>query len=221
MNCQEFWNTLPRQGREITGEQARHAAECASCAAQWEPHRSLAAGLQSLGEEWRRCEAPARVEAGLSAAFRAHSRVQGRRSAVHSWWTPVLAWASAAAAMIAMAAFLVRGYQPGAPKPQNVAVPHHTAQAGAEIAALQAADYDADDASSILGEGFVRLPNAPRIEPDEQVNLVRAEVPGSDIIAMGLAVSEDRASEPVLADFAFGSDGMPRAVRLVTAGGTF
>ena len=50
---------------------------------------------------------------------------------------------------------------------------------------------------------------------------LRAEVPGSDIIAMGLAVSEDRASEPVLADFAFGSDGMPRAVRLVNAGGTF
>jgi hypothetical protein len=89
------------------------------------------------------------------------------------------------------------------------------------VASVQTPDDDADDDSSVLGEGFVRLPNAPRIEPDEQVDLVRAEVPGSDIIALGLAVSEDRASEPVLAEFAFGSDGMPRAVRVVTPGGTY
>jgi hypothetical protein len=95
------------------------------------------------------------------------------------------------------------------------------AQPGLEVASIQTPDYEADDASSVLGEGFVRLPNTPRIEPDERVDLVRAEVPASDIIALGLAVNEDRPSEPVLADIAFGSDGMARAVRVVNQGGTF
>jgi hypothetical protein len=123
--------------------------------------------------------------------------------------------------MIALAAVLVHGYQPASMKPENVVAPHRLAQPSMQVASVQTPDDDADDDSSVLGEGFVRLPNAPRIEPDEQVDLVRAEVPGSDIIALGLAVSEDRASEPVLAEFAFGSDGMPRAVRVVTPGGTY
>jgi hypothetical protein len=207
---------MPQRGREVTEEQTRHLAECGACAAQWEPHRSLAAGLQSLVEEWRREEAPARVETGLSAAFRAQAAFQGRRPARQSWWTPVLVWASAAAAMIAMAAFLVRGYQPVSRKPDTVAAPHRMAQTGMEIATAQGtADDDADDDSSILGEGFIRLPNAARIQPNEDFNVVRVEVPGSDMIALGLSVSEDRASETVVADLALGSDGMARAVRFV------
>jgi hypothetical protein len=90
-----------------------------------------------------------------------------------------------------------------------------------EVATLPPADADSDDDSSVLGDGFVRLPNAPRIEPNEDFNVVRVEVPGSAMIAMGVPVSEDRAAETVLADVALGSDGTARAVRLIADGGTF
>jgi hypothetical protein len=164
------------------------------------------------------------VEAGLTAAFRSHASFRVRRPARHWWLTPVFAWASTAAAMIAMAVFLLRGFAPTAVKPSTVAVPRHAAQSTMEWAAVQmptAADADQDEDSAGLGDGFIRLPNATRIEPNEDVNVVRVEVPGSAMIAMGLPVSEDRASETVLADVALGPDGMARAVRLVNEGGTF
>ena len=72
----------------------------------------------------------------------------------------------------------------------------------------------------VLGEGFIHLPNAPRIDPNEDFNVVRVEVPGSAMIAMGIAMSEDRAAENVVADVALASDGTARAVRLVSDDGT-
>lgn len=223
MNCQEFWNALPRQGRNVTPEQASHVAECPACAVQWESHSSLGAGLRSLAEELRRVEAPPRVEAGLIAAFRSQARSQGRHAGL-SWWTPVFAWASTAAAMIALAFTLLRTVPPNTVKPGTVAAPHRTAQPIAQWAAVEtpaAADADQDEDSAGLGDGFIRLPNAARIEPNEDVNVVRVEVTGSAMIAMGLPVSEDRASETLLADVALGPDGMARAVRFVNDGGTY
>jgi hypothetical protein len=81
-------------------------------------------------------------------------------------------------------------------------------------------DADADDDSSVFGEGFVRLPNAPRMEPNEDFNVVRVEVAGSAMIEAGISLSEDRAADTVLADVALASDGTPRAVRLVADGGS-
>jgi len=216
MNCQEFWEHLPQRGHDITEAQAAHLADCVTCAAQWAPHRALAAGLHSIGEEWRQTEAPPRVEAGLLAAFRSQTGYQVQRSLARSWWTPVVAWASAAAATIALAVVLVRGYQPAPARPGTVAAPHRTAQPLVQTAAAA----DPDDDTSALGEGFVRLPNAPRIEPNEDYNVVRVEVPGSAMIEAGVSLGEDRAAETVLADVALAADGTPRAVRLVPDGGT-
>jgi hypothetical protein len=224
MNCQEFWNSVPQRGREITEEQAAHADLCPACAAQWTSNGALAAGLRSVAEDLRHVAAPARVEAGLMAAYRAQAGLRRRKPVRPSLWTPVLAWAAAAAAMILLAGFLVRGGRPAGEKPGTVAAPHHTTQPGMECAAVPAApaaDADSDEDSSGLGDGFIRLPNAARIEPNEDVDVVRVEVPGSAIIAMGIPVSEDRASETLLADVALGPDGMARAVRFVNEGGTF
>jgi len=217
MNCHEFWDDLPQKGRDITPAQAAHLAECAACAAEWAPHRALAAGLRSLAEEWRKVEAPPRVEAGLAAAFRAHAGFTAGHSPARSWWTPVFAWAAAMAGTIALATVLMRGYQPAPAGPGRVASPRHTVQSPVEMAVL---DADSDDDTSALGEGFVRLPNAPRIEPNDDYNVVRVELPGSAMIDAGIALGEDQAAETVLADVALGPDGTPRAVRLVPDGGT-
>ena len=97
-----------------------------------------------------------------------------------------------------------------------MAAPHRSAQPRVQTAAAA----DPDDDTSALGEGFVRLPNAPRIEPNEDYNVVRVEVPGSAMIEAGVSLGEDRAAETVLADVALAADGTPRAVRLVPGGGT-
>lgn len=219
MNCQEFWDHLPQQGHNITEAQAGHLAECGTCAAQWEPHRALADAWRSLREECRKAEAPLRVEAGLMAAFRSQGGFASRRSRRQTWWTPVFAWVSTAAAMVALAAVLIHGYRPAPGQPGTVAAPPHMSKPVVPVALT--ADADSDYDSAVLGEGFVRLPNAPRIEPNEDFNVVRVEVPGSAMIAMGVSMSEDRAAESVVADVALASDGTARAVRLVSDGGTY
>ena len=60
---------------------------------------------------------------------------------------------------------------------------------------MSVADSDSDDESSVLDEGFVRLPNAARLEPNEAYDFVTVAFPGSYMIALGLLLSEDRASE--------------------------
>lgn len=217
MNCQEFWNSIPQRG-PISGEQSDHLTDCAACAAAWEPHHRLSKELQALGEQWRTEEAPPRVEAGLMAAFRSQAGYGIPRLLGRSWWTPVFAWATAAAAMVVMAVVLVRGYQP-APSPGTVAAPRHASRPVVQLADATA-DADSDDDASILGDGFVRLPNTPRIDSSEDFNVVRVEVPGSAMIAMGVSVSEDQAADKLVADVALGPDGTARAVRLVSGGGT-
>jgi hypothetical protein len=220
MICQEFWDHLPQQGHDITEAQAGHLAECAACAAQWAPHRALAAAMHAMREDWRKAEAPERVEAGLMAAFRAQRLAPRQRVLRQSWWTPVFAWASAAAATVGLAAVLIHDYRPASAQPGTVAAPRRTAKPVVQMAAAMP-DADSDDDSAVFGEGFVRLPNAPRIEPNEDFNVVRVEVPGSAMIAMGVSMSEDRAAENVVADVALASDGTARAVRLVSDGGTY
>jgi hypothetical protein len=158
-------------------------------------------------------QAPDRVEMGLTAAFRMHAGPRVRRQSKPSAWAPVLAWASAAAAMVALAVVLVHGWQPSsATRPNAVTAPQHTAQPAPVIAVVES---DADDDSAVLGDGFVRLPNAPRLDPNEEYDVVQLAVPGSAVIAWGLPVSEDRASGTVVADVALGADGTMRAVRLL------
>jgi hypothetical protein len=70
------------------------------------------------------------------------------------------------------------------------------------------------DAGAASGE-FIPLPNAARLAPSEDVNLVRVEVPRSTMIALGYPVAADRAAELVQADVVLGSDGLARAVRFL------
>jgi len=194
MNCQEFWNTLPELG---DGEGHQHLAECPACASRIARHRELEAGFRALAASSRRTEAPARVESRLVKEFRRQSGSETGSSARH--WTPVLTWAAALAAMVALAIFLVRPREPEAVRP----APHR----GVELAMLQAQE-DSD--------GFIPLPNSAGVAADgDEVNLVRMEVPRSAMIALGLDVSVERAEELVEADVMLGSNGIARAVRFL------
>ncbi|MCX6631893.1 MAG: hypothetical protein NTW28_30155 [Candidatus Solibacter sp.] len=177
MNCQEFWSTIPELG-DCEGH--RHLLECPACAARMNRHRELEAGFRAVAAGLRRVEAPPRVEARLRSAFR---RQTGSETIASSRrWIPVATWAAAFAAMFALAAFLVRERQPAAVVPP--------VQRTIELAMLQPqADY----------EGFIPLPNAAGLVADEDdVNLVRVEVPRSAMIALGLRLQRHRARRAFL-----------------------
>jgi hypothetical protein len=204
MNCQEFWDTMPELEGGPEREALPHARECPACAALFDEQRVLAAGLRSVAAGGARVEAPARVEARLVAAFRG----QGGLAASHSrrWWAPLAAWAATAAVVAAAAVLLVVHERRPAPRPLTAT----------ELAAMDwSGGWQEDgDAEAASGE-FIPLPNAARLAPNEDVNLVRVEVPRSTMIALGYPVADDRAAELVQADVVLGSDGLARAVRFL------
>lgn len=194
MNCQEFWNSMPELG-ESDGNS--HLAGCPACAARMARHQELEAGFRAVAVNFRRMETPPRVEANLLAAFRRQAgneiRMPSRR------WIPAVTWVAAFAAMFALAAFLVRPRTPQAARPP--------VQRTVELALLE---------PQTDSEGFIPLPNSPGLASDEDdVNLVRVEVPRSAMIALGFDVSADRAEELVEADVMLGSNGIARAVRFL------
>jgi hypothetical protein len=180
-----------------------HLRECPACAALWDEQRRLAAGLRTASSETRHIEAPKRVEARVVAAFRSHAGLMAAQPIGRppSLWIPIAACAAAAAALIVLALLLVNWRQPQAPR---------RAPSGIELAALQETDE-----SPYAGGDFLPLPNAARIAPNEDVNLVRVEVPRSAMIGLGFEVSAERAAEPVEAEVVLGSDGLARAVRFL------
>jgi len=198
MNCQEFWDSMPELDPAPSTD---HLRDCPSCAALWDRQRSLAEGLREVAAGWSRLQAPARVEARLTGAFRGRDPGRGVPA---RWWLPVMTWASAAAATVALAAFLLR---------DRPAQPPQRSEPATAASTIVQASVDLEDDS---GAGdFIPLPNAPQIGPNDDVSVVRVEVPRSAMIALGFIVSPERASEPVEADVLLGSDGLAHAVRFV------
>ncbi|HEY2017457.1 MAG TPA: hypothetical protein VGH38_28320 [Bryobacteraceae bacterium] len=214
MKCQEFWKTMPelRRGSGSTRDSGplAHLRECSACAALWERQQSLAAGLRTVAAEWSHLEAPPRVEARLAAAFREHAGVgspsisQVRRTHL---WAPAIVWGTAAA-LAAVALFLAVPRQPKSAR--------HNAPGAVEWAAVEPLSEMGTSGNSFYNnDDFIPLPNAARIAPNEDMNLVRVEVPRSAMIELGFLVSAERASEPVEAEVMLGSDGLARAVRFL------
>jgi hypothetical protein len=202
MNCNEFWNSIPEPGHAPTALHASHLQECSRCAKRLEMQRSLLRGLRTLAQETRTVGAPSRVESRLVARFRGHAGLEERPRRA---WIPVVSWAAAAVLLAAIGLFLVRGRKPAEPvqrsSPRRV-----------ELASLGMGGRTSVTLSGFEGE-FLPLPQAAEILPDEEVNLVRLEVPRSTLLALGMPVEPSRAAEAVEADFVLGADGRARAVR--------
>ena len=204
MNCQEFWDTMPELEGRPGVELPLHARECHACAAVLDQQRLLQAGLRNVAAGCVRLEAPARVETRLLAAFRGQAGMPGPPS--RRWWTPLAAWGGATAVVAAAAVLLFVHERRPAPQPLTAT----------ELAALDWTEgwQEEGDAEAASGE-FIPLPNAARLAPNEDGNLVRVEVPRSTMIALGYPVAADRGAELVQADVVLGSDGLARAVRFL------
>jgi len=210
MNCQEFWSFLSKPpGSEFdpAAELRAHTLECPLCAAHLARQRELTAGLRRVAENLSGVKAPPRVEARLLKAFRAHGGVPARADSPR--WLAA-AWAAAAVMVLAAGLFLAGGAQRALRPAPSARTPPVI-----ELASWEARSTVNGDEAGPETEGFIPLPNAERIGPNDDFNLVRVEVPRSAMMAVGIAVSADRASERVEADVLLGSDGLARAVRFL------
>ncbi len=212
MNCQEFWNTMPELAdqREPLEQHSKH---CAACAARLRSQQTLKAALRAVSGQMSHIGAPVRVESRLRAEFRAHHGTP-LHAPVGMHWAPAVTWATAAAVVIGLALFLVRIRQ--AETPNAPAIEMAMAGTPALIAADAGADSDNTDGDNkAANNGFIALPNAAAIGPNEDVNMVRVEVPRSAMIALGFEVNPEQAWQPVEADVMLGADGLARAVRFL------
>jgi hypothetical protein len=211
MNCAEFWNEMPElgSGRHAEDEHTEHEhlQKCPQCSALFERQRRLRAGLRSLAGDLGSVGAPPRVEAFLMDAFRAEMTPAVPRPRIR--WIPAFSWVAvgAAAAVLAMGVLAIPHHRASAP------AAHHNAPAGIELAALT--DDTADD------DGFIPLPNAERVGPNDDVHVVQMELSRSAMLEVGLEVSPDQVSEPVQAEVMLGPDGLARAVRFIDPDGTY
>jgi hypothetical protein len=203
MNCADFWNEMPELDSGCD-ERHEHLNECTQCAALWERQRRLAAGLRVYADDLRGVAAPPRVEANLVDAFRREMAPSGH--ALRARWIPAMSWVAAAAAVLAMGLVIVPRRHVTAP------AAHHSGGTGVELASL--IDDGADD------DGFIPLPNAERVGPNDDVNVVQMELSRSAMLEVGLEVNPDRVSEPVQAEVMLGPDGLARAVRFIDTDGT-
>ena len=197
MTCHEFWNAMPDLADGA--EPADHLRECPSCAALVDRHRALAAGLRQMAGERHRVQAPPEMEARLVAAFRSQA---GRPVAAGSrLW---MRWAAAAAAVVVVSIFLVRGRAP-----QSAQVP----DPGGVAAASAAVDVDPLDSDFIplpYGSSTAAMPSLT-----EDADLVRVEVPRSTLVALGIPVPVGAGAGRVEAVMALGGDGMLEGVRIL------
>jgi len=190
MNCEEYWNEVA--GPEPEGSFDAHLAACPVCAARWETGRPVAAGLRLLAEEMKKVSEPPRVEAQLVRAYRERYRLRVPPvGEVRRWW-------AAAAAVLLVAGALWTGVRQ--PPPPLVA-------ANTGLAAV--AGSEEEEAA------FIPLPNAAGSPQDEDVDLVRVELPRSAVTALGMPASDDGDAESVEAEVLVGPDGMARAVRFL------
>jgi hypothetical protein len=212
MNCAEFWNEMPElaSGGGLPNEH-EHLKQCPQCAGLVDRQQRLALGLRAMAHEMRAVAAPPRVEANLMDAFRAGMASPGPRLA-RIPRLPVFSWAVAAAAVIAMAVWV-------APPRRHAAPPaaRHIPAAQVELASL--VDAQVDDSAE--DDGFIPLPNAERVGPNDDVHVVRMELPRSAMLVVGLDVSPERVSERVEAEVMLGPDGLARAVRFADEPGTY
>ena len=195
------------------------------------PNETLNDALDALKNEHRVIEAPAYLEK-LLAAEAARIAAPARESRLR----PIWAWTAGAAVLACLLLSLLawqKLHSNGAPEQRVQAVPH---TAPAPLQALNPSgqsperyvDKSArrqtrnrrrersapafDDAT--LAD-FVPLPASEGLPTASEISLVRMRIEGSALQQYGLEIPVEAAPRTVLAEFAVGQDGLPRAIRII------
>lgn len=215
MNCEraeELLFDVEREGAMDSAEKAAvlaHLANCPRCAALQESWQAAKEELRELGDETSLARAPERVEMRLRQEFRKrHQGVLTRRSAM------VAAWALAAAAVLVGAVSLRNWQQARHKKSDGTMTASDTSRPGNTSAASQQnGDEVPADSSSSEDAEFTPLPGTV-LDDSEEGAVLRVRMQRSSLVALGLPVNEQRASDWIQVDLLVGNDGLPQGVRL-------
>ena len=191
--------------------------------------------LAEIGREHRAINAPERLQPVLCAAVAERKRPQTTSGAQRAW-----AWAVAVILLAAIVGVSVlwqtrishraQAQQAGSmPKARQSAAPtqastseeiqrvplktaqlHSTARKHAAIREASSRQR----ASNSLDE-FVPLPVSEGLPTSAELRVVRMKLRGSDLQQYGLQTPVDAAGQTMLAEFAVGEDGLPRAIRIL------
>lgn len=197
--------------------------------------RELDEILAEIGREHRAIGAPQSLEAALRAAADSRKDAIGARKPRLTW-----AWAAAAILLAMIAAGGViwqmrKGESTqdqqvrSVPAPEATRDPLPSARAATrdDTAAVSARARKASAGRTRLLEAspkratansldeFVPLPASEGLPPAAELSVVRIKLRGSDLQQYGLDAPPDAVARTMLAEFAVGEDGLPRAIRIV------
>jgi len=219
-----------------------HVEACARCAARLAEERALWAGARAVAAEIAREGAPAHMEAMLLAAFRERAAAQAGPTVILSpsrtgrWPQWVIAAAVAVAVLVSVATIFRRqsishDRRPEArdsalkPAPTAIAEPlNSTITEKPALAQRQISRHPRQrrrhSAPSYLSEAEVATDFFPLVDGDDLASLengrvVRVELPGAALSAVGLPVDAALANKQVKADVVLGADGVARLIRFV------
>ncbi len=217
-----------------------HIAECAACADRLAEQQALTAAVNATAKNLRYEEASAHVEQSLRAAFRKQSKVPTvfRSTPIRTQQSSKRIFATVAAiVLLIFLASLIRQWSTGGsnqklaeaqptpttpskndlsqkypPTPSEQKFVRHV---GSERRHVRRPFPKATTELEEAITGFIALSNESQLVPLESGQVLRVELPTSTLISMGLPITAEDVSKPILADLLVGQDGMARAIRFV------
>ncbi|MGA2050233.1 MAG: hypothetical protein ABSG96_21240 [Terracidiphilus sp.] len=192
--------------------------------------------LEELGQEHRAIGAPDSLQRVLYAAAESRKPALGKPRMQFPW-----AWAAVAIllAVVVVGVVIWRSVRTHRPQTQQAhSLPASKVSPGplqsSPVAARQSVESKAEPVreavkartplrhsappeaptSSSLDD-FVPLPVSEGLPTAAEMNIVRIRLRGSDLQQYGLQTPADALAQTMLAEFAVGEDGLPRAIRIV------
>jgi hypothetical protein len=192
--------------------------------------------LEELGREHRAIDAPDSLQRVLSAAVESRKSAIGKSRMQFPW-----AWAAVVIllAVVTVAGAIWRSLQTHQPQTEQAhALPAPKVSPGplhsSPVTARQSVEPKAepvreavkaraqlrhssppDAPTSNSLDAFVPLPASEGLPTAAELSIVRIRLRGSDLQQYGLQTPADAFAQTMLAEFAVGEDGLPRAIRIV------
>lgn len=222
-----------------------HTEDCARCAARLAEERSLRAGIQAVVTEMAQAEAPAHIEVALLTAFREQAAATTAPAFIsmparNRHWSQWMLRAAAAVILVLGSVAVIlwqrssssdqkRAAQVLLPKPAGSSAPtpkrvdavtdsgQGTAPHPITPSRSQRRHHPRQSQSNEteIATKFFPLMDGEDLSLLESIQVVRVELPGSALRAVGLPVDAAMMSEPVKADVILGHDGRAHAIRFV------
>ena len=225
-----------------------HIAACPACAERLAEQQAVTAAVRATARSLRDEAASAHIEQSLRAAFRKQSGVLPTIRSSSYLPIRMRRWPKRALAAVAaiLLLFLLAGairqwslarrnqktatVQPSPPvTKENEKLPERLLpteeperEAPRRVASERRRTRPLVRQGATSGEDaateFIALASENQLVPLESGQVLRVELSTSTLISMGLRVTAEDVSKPLLADLLVGQDGVPRAIRFVRPG---